>query len=207
MARPVGDTSAKKQEILQAAKKLIAENGIAAVTIKDIAREIGSTTGLVTYYFDNKDHIITSVKDMAFDEIASALTDIYDVDDPVEKLSKAVQAILPLTDERAQTWMVYVQYLPDGLRNQSVKNSQAHRGRRWVHRFETILLELRSAKRLKPFINPGDAARMITLFIEGLSINAVTDPEEYPGSVQVAQSEQLLQFLLQNNQTSTPVEA
>jgi AcrR family transcriptional regulator len=51
----------KAQRILDAAQRLLAERGHAAVTIGEIAREAGVSRGLLHYYFDSKEHILAQV--------------------------------------------------------------------------------------------------------------------------------------------------
>lgn len=52
-----------KGEIVQAARKLYEQQGVAATTVKDIAREAGITRELVYYYFANKQAVTDAVLD------------------------------------------------------------------------------------------------------------------------------------------------
>lgn len=51
----------KKQEIIKAASKIMAEKGYEKATIKDIAREAEITPGLIHYYFQNKEEILSDL--------------------------------------------------------------------------------------------------------------------------------------------------
>jgi AcrR family transcriptional regulator len=51
----------KKQIIIEAASKVLAEKGYEKASIKDIAREAGITPGLVHYYFRNKEEILSEL--------------------------------------------------------------------------------------------------------------------------------------------------
>lgn len=51
----------KKQKIVEAASKLFAEKGYEKASIKEIAKEAGITSGLVHYYFQNKEEILSDV--------------------------------------------------------------------------------------------------------------------------------------------------
>lgn len=48
------DPEVRKQEIIDTAMKIFAEKGFEAVTMKDIAQEVGVATGLCYHYFQNK---------------------------------------------------------------------------------------------------------------------------------------------------------
>lgn len=51
----------KKQIIIYAAKKIMAEKGYEKASIKEIAKEAELTSGLIHYYFKNKEEILTAV--------------------------------------------------------------------------------------------------------------------------------------------------
>ena len=48
----------RRDDILRAARELVAERGMARVKITDIAARVGVTRGLIYHYFPNKDAII-----------------------------------------------------------------------------------------------------------------------------------------------------
>ena len=50
-----------REQILQAAYRVLAEQGYDAATIKAIAREAGVAPGLLHYYFTNKDELLVEV--------------------------------------------------------------------------------------------------------------------------------------------------
>ena len=66
--RPVGDREAKRGELLAAATTVIAEVGYAGASLRKVADRAGYTTGAVTYYFANKEEMITAVAESMFDE-------------------------------------------------------------------------------------------------------------------------------------------
>jgi AcrR family transcriptional regulator len=68
MARGVkraDDDGSRRERILEAARKLIAEHGFEATSTKVIAAEAGVPSGLVFYYFETKDALIEAIVDEA----------------------------------------------------------------------------------------------------------------------------------------------
>ncbi len=53
-----GGSSNPKARIVEAARKLLAEQGYDGVTMKQIAREAGVAQGLIHYYFSGKDELL-----------------------------------------------------------------------------------------------------------------------------------------------------
>ena len=66
--RPVGDHEAKRAELLRAAISVIAEDGFAGASLRKVAQRAGCTTGAVTYYFENKEAMVTAIAESLFDD-------------------------------------------------------------------------------------------------------------------------------------------
>ena len=71
--RPVGDHDAKRRELLRAASSVIAEEGLANMTLRKVAERAGYTTGAVTYYFADRDELVGAVTDAGFDRFDEML--------------------------------------------------------------------------------------------------------------------------------------
>lgn len=64
----------RRDDILRAARELVAERGVARVSITDIAGRVGVTRGLIYHYFPDKDSIIDLICE---DHIAEFVADIH----------------------------------------------------------------------------------------------------------------------------------
>lgn len=62
----------RRGEIIAAARRLVAEGGLGALTIGALERELAYTRGVITYHFDNKDEIVLALLDDAIAEIDRA---------------------------------------------------------------------------------------------------------------------------------------
>lgn len=51
----------RREQILDAAMRVFAEKGFSRATNRDVAREAGITTGLIYYYFDNKEALLQAI--------------------------------------------------------------------------------------------------------------------------------------------------
>lgn len=71
--RPTGDHDAKRAALLKAAISVIAEEGYAAASLRKVAQRAEQTTGAVTYYFANREEMVTAVAQSVFDEFDSLL--------------------------------------------------------------------------------------------------------------------------------------
>lgn len=78
VGRPAGtDAAVTRQQLLEAGRRLFAENGYHATTTKDIGTAAGVTTGSVYYYFGSKDalyaEVYEQVRTMMFDRLGAQL--------------------------------------------------------------------------------------------------------------------------------------
>ncbi len=84
-----------RAKLLDGARRVMAEKGVEATTIRDITDAADVAAGNFYNYFDSKEELVT----VAVDEIVNKMADMIDmmnetIDDPVETLASAVSAFL-----------------------------------------------------------------------------------------------------------------
>jgi AcrR family transcriptional regulator len=90
LAQQEANNLGKRERILSAARKLIAQHGFEATSTKAIAAEAGVPSGLVFYYFETKDDLIEAL----FQEPAGFVEDLVrkaqDQSKPIEVFLRAL---------------------------------------------------------------------------------------------------------------------
>ncbi|MFD5124683.1 TetR/AcrR family transcriptional regulator [Streptomyces sp. NPDC058385] len=76
--RPTGDHAARRAELLKAAASVIAQEGYANASLRKVAQRAGCTTGAVTYYFANKEELVTALAESRFDTYDAMLDAVRD---------------------------------------------------------------------------------------------------------------------------------
>jgi AcrR family transcriptional regulator len=95
MARP-RNQSARRSQLTASAFDVIAERGVAALRIRDVAEAAGVSTGTVHYYFDDIDRLLHVVHTEACERFFSTrIAAISEIADARAKLSAMVAAGLP----------------------------------------------------------------------------------------------------------------
>ena len=61
MARTPKIVEDRREQIIDAAMRVFAQKGFAKATNKDVAREAGITPGLIYYYFESKEALLTAI--------------------------------------------------------------------------------------------------------------------------------------------------
>jgi AcrR family transcriptional regulator len=85
MARMTSDD--RRQTIVDAALAVALRKGLAATTVRDVAAEMGTSSGLIHHYFESMDHVLAAAFEKAAGaDLAVTVTAMAEVHDPLHKL-------------------------------------------------------------------------------------------------------------------------
>ncbi|GAB3888730.1 TetR/AcrR family transcriptional regulator [Microbispora bryophytorum] len=91
------DHAARREEIVQAALRLCARDGLAGVTIGQVAQEAGVSKGLVQHYFDGKADLLRASAQILREEIERHVREaVRDARGPADTLRRVLFAIVEL---------------------------------------------------------------------------------------------------------------
>ena len=86
MARMTPDE--RRTAIVDATLRVMVRRGIAATTVRDVAAEMGTSSGLIHHYFASMDDLLALAFDqMASDDLAYTAAAVAGSDEPVERLA------------------------------------------------------------------------------------------------------------------------
>jgi AcrR family transcriptional regulator/DNA-binding transcriptional regulator YdaS (Cro superfamily) len=174
------DADARRVQILEATARLIAQHGIHAVRVADIARACGTSTGAVHYYFPAKDGALRAALLFYADRLHARLErEFQAVGDAVEMLRRLVEVQLPSGDEDIQEWSVWIQSWTAAMLEPALREGQRAVYSRW----RGIVLDLvRRCQRegLAPGADPEALASRFTGLVDGLAIQMLSGSAEMP---------------------------
>ncbi|MEV5569279.1 TetR/AcrR family transcriptional regulator [Spirillospora sp. NPDC052269] len=180
-----GDHDARRRDVSAAVWRVLAAHGFDGLTLRAVATEMGSSTGLLTHYFPNKKALVAHALDLAEERtLRGRLT-------PSGKgraaLRELLADILPILPEAVEMNRVWVSSWDAAL-------ADADLGERETHRYERFRTE-----RLRPFVEqarelgefPADVdvdtvTTTLVAFAHGLVVQVLFDPERYPAERQLA---------------------
>lgn len=112
----------RREEILESTIRLVARKGFAAVTLRDVAADIGVAHGLLRHYFDSRDELIAAAFDRAvIEEMASAPTIAADAEPSRDALLRGVAEWLTATPR--DHYLVWIDAWSEAPRNPALHES------------------------------------------------------------------------------------
>jgi AcrR family transcriptional regulator len=84
----------RRRQIMDAVVACVAEEGIEGATMRRVAERAGVSTGMVTYYFRNKEELIDATIAAAAKDLAERVEEMVGHDYGLERLDKAAELIL-----------------------------------------------------------------------------------------------------------------
>jgi AcrR family transcriptional regulator len=173
VSRPRGDHGARREAIALAAAKLIAARGLERVTLRDLAAELGVTTGVVTHYFPSKEALLRQTKDLAFDRTYARALAAAAGPPGLERVHAVVQAALPLDRERRTLWRLLVVFFGSGVGSPALRRVQERRMTRWYTLYRDVVEPLRETGEIPADADVAGIGKALAVFVEGLAIHVV----------------------------------
>ena len=106
----------REQQTLAAARALFADRGFAAVTMDDVAAEVGVTKPLLYSYFGNKERLYLACMAPAGEALLSTVVDATrDAGSVGEMLERGIRAFFRFVDDDREAWRVlFDESAPEG---------------------------------------------------------------------------------------------
>ncbi|HEY5025218.1 MAG TPA: TetR/AcrR family transcriptional regulator [Acidimicrobiales bacterium] len=102
-----------REAIVEAAWVLVREEGLAGLSLRDLARRAGITTPTVYAYFDSKDAIYDAMFGQAATQFAARMAEPYDGEEPGEALVAVVRRFVDFcTSDLARYQLLFQRTLP-----------------------------------------------------------------------------------------------
>jgi AcrR family transcriptional regulator len=183
----VVDHEARRKEVIDVVWRLIATDGIDAVTTRRIAAESGYANGALLYYFKNKDEVIAAAFESAFE----ATNARANVKDPrrhgLEGLRTLCMEILPLDERRCLEAKVVITYWQQALGSASKADLFRERVAHWRTELCRRLEEARADGDVARNVDVVAAVDELILLLMGAQSLAVLTPQDVTPSRQLAQ--------------------
>lgn len=188
------DHEKRREEVLEATWRVVARAGIEGATIREIAREVGYSNGVLAHYFRNKDDILMSASKLAYDRVADRVAALRS-EGGDDTLREAIYQALPLDDERRLEAVIDVSFWAQALSNTNLseqRKAAARRARAW---YLELIADARAAGEITISAPDEVLADELHTLIDGISMHAVVFPEHMDAERQIKLAEHFISTL------------
>ncbi|MEV0400146.1 TetR family transcriptional regulator C-terminal domain-containing protein [Actinoallomurus sp. NPDC050550] len=159
----------RREEILRAAVAQIAERGVAAVRVADVAAALGVSTALVFYHFRSKDRLVAEAFAYAARRDLDRLAEVAGSGGSARRrLVRALRLYHP-SGSAAPGWRLWIDGWSAALREPELRRVCRRLDLRWRDTIAGIIAEGVAAGEFS-CADPEAAAWRITALIDGLSV-------------------------------------
>ncbi|GAA2149176.1 TetR/AcrR family transcriptional regulator [Nocardioides koreensis] len=123
---------ARRDQMLAAAARLIAERGFSDTRIADVASRVGASPALVIYYFGTKDSLLTEALRWSERSFYAAVEEMLHESASVDaRIGTLVSWCLPETRRRSDDWGLWFDLWVQAFRHPEVKKDRAELDQQW----------------------------------------------------------------------------
>ena len=171
------DHEVRRQELVEAAWRVINRVGIDATTVREIAAESGYSTGSLAHYFRSKDDILRSALERADNDIRERLERMPPRVHVITRLRHALAQALPCDDRRAFELTLDVNFWARALNQPSLRALQHRDHDVWREVVMTLVTEAQAANAIDGSQSAADVTDIIVAFVDGLGLQGLVYPE------------------------------
>lgn len=167
-------TPTAAQRILAAVQKILINQGIEDVTIRNVATTAGVSIGAVQHHHRTKDELLLAAMDKVSEDVVARVTAAFSAEAPPRDNLDAVCRILGGVDDASRSAsVIWLAYASKAATSEAVARS--HRESWWVmeHALTGLLQEV------DPGLGPDDAA-MLMAVLDGVAISRATETDRMP---------------------------
>lgn len=174
----------RRQEILDAAARVITERGLAETRISDIAEQAGVSPGLILYYFDSKDRLLSEALTFANDQFYLRTSrELRRIPTAREQLRRLVDLSVPgyLPDYgRLDEWALWIEVWVRALRDPDMARDREVLDDRWRSQIADIIRAGQASGEFDSSEDPDELALRLASLIDGLAIQVIMEDSHVP---------------------------
>ena len=174
-------TKDRHREILDAAARVITERGLAETRISDVAEAAGVSPGLILYYFESKDRLLSEALTYANDQFFLRMSrETRRIPSAKEQLRHLIDLSVPGYQPeygKLDEWALWIEVWVRALRDPQMAKDREVLDQRWRQSIADIV----RAGQASGEFGPGDAeevALRLGSLIDGLAIQVIMNDSQ-----------------------------
>jgi TetR/AcrR family transcriptional regulator, fatty acid metabolism regulator protein len=172
-------THLRRTQLTRATYQVVSKKGYYNFTIRDIANEAGLSTGLVHYYFKDKDELLLTLLKEMNSNLRNFLTkELEHKDDPADKLLTFIDQAFELVEREKDYFYVIIDFWTQVNHNPRISKANARLYQSYRDECAAMLTE-GVKKGIFVDMDIHYTATMIISIVQGLIIQFILDKEAF----------------------------
>lgn len=163
----------RRLEVTEAAWRVIIREGLDRASMRAIAQELGSTTGVVTHYFRDKDELTLFALERVFKNLFEDIEAGVKGKQGLEKLEQMIFATLPFEPSGIRGWQVWIAFLGYAIGRKNLIEEHRKRYDSLRQMICQELTDLQTAELIRKDIDPILEADALIALVDGIGIGLV----------------------------------
>ena len=178
------DHNERREVFAAAALRVIMRSGVAGLTVREVAKEAGFTTGALTHYFQSMDQVLIEASEYSAKLMRPRMERMAREASAVEALRKVVAEALPLTGPSRALWRVWLGFWERSSYNVEVAKVMRLRYAEWRGRLSALIRRAQVEKLAPPDFDPDMAAQELVALVDGIAVQVVLGLGRIPAARQ-----------------------
>ena len=161
----------RRSAIVDAALTVARRKGLAAVTVRDVAHEMGTSSGLIHHYFETMDDVLAAAFErVAGEELAETEAILAEAGSPVAVLAGFLDSYAPVGED--WSFQLWLDAWAEAARRPALRQASSRLNLRWAGLLEGAIRDGVEAGTFQ-CADPTGAAWRILSVVDGLALQVV----------------------------------
>lgn len=173
---------ARRAQIIRAAYAIGSSNGLAALTVRDVAAKARLSTGLVLFHFTSKDRLTMALLDhlLATTTVLRVGDDISAIVSPLDRLIALLQVEMHRLAREPRRIRLFFEYWVRGFTDPVIGGKMRAELERYRRAFRPMAVEALAAEQDRlGHVSPDGLAAVAVSFIKGCAVQSMIDPRHF----------------------------
>jgi len=174
----------RRIEVANAAWRVIIREGLDRASMRAIAQELGSSTGVVTHYFRDKEELILFALERVFENVLENMKVCIKGQEGIDRLEQIIFTALPLNIRDKADWKVWVAFLGYSIGREHLVQEHQKRYDVLQQIISQELADLQTANLIRADLDVTLEANALIALVDGIGTRIVICPEQFSAEQQ-----------------------
>jgi AcrR family transcriptional regulator len=178
------DHAERREEFAAAALRVIMRAGVGGLTVREVAKEAGFTTGALTHYFHSKDQVLIEASEYSAKLVRPRMERKGREPDALGALRGVVELALPITPTVRGYWRIWFGFWERAAYNPAVARVMRARYDEWRGRLAVLIRRAQDEGAAPAGFDANLAAQELVALVDGISIQVLLGTGRIPAARQ-----------------------